>query len=45
MNDNLTWFRVDQNTDAEQLFNFLMNYVPMGQVLKLYKRIKQEIEG
>lgn len=45
MNEELTWFRVDQNTDAEQLFNFLMIHVPMGQVLDLYKRIKHEIEG
>ena len=45
MNEELTWFRVDRNTDAEQLFNFLMRYVPMGQVLELYKRLKQEIGG
>lgn len=45
MNDELTYFRVNRNTDAKQLFNFLMRYVPMGQVLELYKRLKQEIEG
>lgn len=29
----------------EELFNFLMRYVLMGQVLDLYKKIKHEIEG
>lgn len=37
-------FRVTPNTNAEQLYNFLFSYVPMGEVLDLYKIIKKAME-
>lgn len=43
-NDNLTWFRVDQNVNSKELHKFLLAYVPMGEVLNLYKLLKKSME-
>lgn len=43
-NDNLISFRVDQNTSSNELFKFLCGYVPMGEVLNLYKELKNALE-
>lgn len=42
--DKLVSFKVTQNTNAEQLYNFLFSYVPMGEVIDLYKHIKKAME-
>lgn len=42
--DGLVWFKVNQKVDSEQLHKFLLSYVPMGEVLNLYKLLKNDME-
>jgi hypothetical protein len=42
--ENEVWFRVDFNTDAENVHNFLINYLPFKTVLELYKLIQRDIK-
>lgn len=42
--DGNIWFKVNQKTDSKQLHNFLLNYVPMGEVLNLYRLLKKDME-
>ncbi len=44
LEENITWFKVSQNTDSEQLHKFLLSYVPMGEVLNLYRLLKKDME-
>ena len=41
--NDISWFRVDFNTDSEQLFNFIMRYLPAQTTLELYRLIKKEL--
>lgn len=43
-NDELVFFKVTPNTDAEQLYNLLFKYVPTGVVIDLYKYLKKALE-
>ena len=42
--DNVTWFRLDQNTSSQELYEFLCRYIPMGEVLNLYRLLKGAFE-
>lgn len=42
--DEIISFKVNQNTNSEHLHNFLLGYVPMGEVLKLYRFLKKDME-
>lgn len=42
--DEFISIKVNQNTKSEQLHDFLLKYVPMGEVLKLYKLLKKDME-
>lgn len=44
LEENITWFRVNSTSDLQELHKFLLSYVPMGEVLKLYKLLKQSME-
>ena len=42
--DELVSFKVTKNMKAEQLYKFLFRYVPMGEVIDLYKYLKRAME-
>lgn len=39
-NNEITWFRVDRNTEARQLYNFIKNYLPFDEVVELYRLLE-----
>ncbi len=42
--DELVSFKVTKNMKAEQLYKFLFRYVPMGEVIDLYKYLKRAMK-
>ncbi len=42
--DESVSFKVTKNMKAEQLYKFLFRYVPMGEVIDLYKYLKRAME-
>lgn len=42
-NKSLTWFRLDQRTDSEQLHNFLITYLPFKEVINLYRLLEKDL--
>lgn len=41
--NDITWARVDFNTDPEYLFEFIMENLPAKSLLMLYNLIKKEL--
>lgn len=42
--DEFISIKVNQNTKSEQLHEFLLKYIPMGEVLNLYRLLKKDME-
>ena len=40
----LTWFRVDRNTEAIHLYNFINNYLTFNEVVELYRLLKYKMD-
>lgn len=42
--ENIISFSVNQNTDAKNLHNFIIAYLPFQEVLNLYKLLRNDLE-
>ena len=40
----LIWFKVDKNTEAMQLYNFINFYLSFNEVVELYRLLKYKME-
>lgn len=40
----LTWMRIDRNTEAIHLYNFINNYLTFNEVVELYRLLKYKME-
>lgn len=40
---NISWFRVDRNTDINYLYEFIINYLSFSKVMELYKLLRKDV--
>ncbi len=40
---NITYFKVDRNTDINYLYEFIINYLSFSKVIELYKLLRKDV--
>lgn len=42
--DGLLWFKLNPNTDSEELYKFIFSYLPFGEVINLHNLLSKNIK-